>query len=229
MTDSATVRKWLQSVFYDSHNVRTHALSELLIRRRLDILRELVIQEELDIRVQQVSSAENLADGLTRVPRKWTMQPMIASIGTISEDMLTKIQELHNVGHFGMARTTELVREKIGWNKRLKKLVRRVVEHCDECAQICPTASPIPKGNLSNSKTWDRVSSDFTHVGSSLFLTLIDNASKFCVWRKLQNGSSSEVIKHLQMIFSGIGPPDTFFSDNGTVFCSGEIRNFMQI
>ena len=44
-TDSATVHGWLKSVFAGTHNVRTKAMSELLVKRRLNVLRELKVQE----------------------------------------------------------------------------------------------------------------------------------------------------------------------------------------
>ena len=40
-TDSATVCGWLKSVFERTHRVRTRALGEMLIRRRLEMLSEL--------------------------------------------------------------------------------------------------------------------------------------------------------------------------------------------
>jgi len=51
MTDSVTVYRWLNSVIKKTQNVRTHALSELLIRRRLKLFDELCTEESLDIRV----------------------------------------------------------------------------------------------------------------------------------------------------------------------------------
>ena len=70
-TDSATVLGWLKSVFERTHKVRTHALSEMLVRRRLALLSELAAQESLEVLVEWVASAQNKADQLTRVPQKW--------------------------------------------------------------------------------------------------------------------------------------------------------------
>ena len=50
-TDSATVHGWLMSMFAGTHNVRTKAMSELLVRRRLEILRKLKEQEIFTIMV----------------------------------------------------------------------------------------------------------------------------------------------------------------------------------
>ena len=69
MCDSATVCGWLKSTLERTHNIKTSALSEILIRRRLNTLKEIVEQENLQIRVALVRSDENLADELTRVPK----------------------------------------------------------------------------------------------------------------------------------------------------------------
>ena len=50
--DSATVLGWLKSVFERTHKVRTHALSEMLVRRRLALLSELAAQESLEVLVK---------------------------------------------------------------------------------------------------------------------------------------------------------------------------------
>ena len=64
MTDSVTVKGWLSSVFTGSHNVRTRAMSELLIKRRLDVLREINTQEKLSVQIEFVCSEKNIADQL---------------------------------------------------------------------------------------------------------------------------------------------------------------------
>ena len=70
ITDSATVVGWLRAVIEGTHNVKTRSLSEMLIRRRLDTLKNFIEQENLEIKVQYVESAKNLADKLTRLPSK---------------------------------------------------------------------------------------------------------------------------------------------------------------
>ena len=46
-------------------------MCEVLIRRQLDILREIIATVELEVQVRLVPSADNLADRLTQVPAKW--------------------------------------------------------------------------------------------------------------------------------------------------------------
>ena len=55
----------------------------MLIRRRLAMLSELAEQESLRVTVEQVESAHNKADRLTRVPKKWlsTGEPPVVGPG----------------------------------------------------------------------------------------------------------------------------------------------------
>ncbi|XP_043206517.1 uncharacterized protein LOC122372905 [Amphibalanus amphitrite] len=71
MTDSRTVYHWMTDLLSGRARLKTKAASEMLIRRRLSTLRMLVDEYELDVNVQCVSSAENKADALTRVPDAW--------------------------------------------------------------------------------------------------------------------------------------------------------------
>ena len=50
---------WLKSVLFKTHNVKIHAIGKLLIRRRLNILKELVAQEDLYLDVQKVPTSNN--------------------------------------------------------------------------------------------------------------------------------------------------------------------------
>ena len=70
-TDSATVHKWLDDALSGRARLRTKAHAEMLIRRRVDIIIQLVEELQLTLSVTLVRSAENLADALTRVPKEW--------------------------------------------------------------------------------------------------------------------------------------------------------------
>ena len=70
-TDSATVYRWMDDALTGRARLRTKAHGEMLIRRRVDIIRQLAAELGLDLSVVLIRSAENLADVLTRVPRGW--------------------------------------------------------------------------------------------------------------------------------------------------------------
>ena len=44
LTDSATVKGWLDSVFLSTHKARAHGIAEILVRRRLNMLNDLMVE-----------------------------------------------------------------------------------------------------------------------------------------------------------------------------------------
>ena len=71
VTDSATVFGWLQSALYDTHMVRTRGLSEILVKRRLSLVRDVCKECGIRASVSWIQSCKNKADVLTRVSKKW--------------------------------------------------------------------------------------------------------------------------------------------------------------
>ena len=219
--DSLTVCGWLRSVCDRSHNVRSHSLCELLIKRRLDILKEVIAQENLTITVRQVKSEENRADVLTRVPKDWlkcvVSNPCVA-IASETRISVKRLRALHGIHHFGVDRSLELARSKFG-NGVSRRLVQKVVKQCDTCAKFDPSIRDRwSKGRVSSGITWQRLAADITHVGGTPWLTVIDCASRFTIWKSLTKECAGEVMEHLLAIFGTIGPPNQLLTDNGTVF-----------
>lgn len=70
-TDSATVRGWVASVISNQKRIRTKGVAEMLVKRRLGILRELATEFGLTLQVVFVPSEKNKADVLTRVKKPW--------------------------------------------------------------------------------------------------------------------------------------------------------------
>ena len=69
-TDSATVYGWLNSSLYSTHTIKTKGMNEMLVKRRLGVLRDLCSEYKLTLSVQWVCSDKNKADYLTRVPKR---------------------------------------------------------------------------------------------------------------------------------------------------------------
>ena len=70
-TDSKTAHSWLVSMLQDVERVKVGGLYELLVRRRVQIIQEIVEVAGMEVIVAWVPSAENRADELTRVPATW--------------------------------------------------------------------------------------------------------------------------------------------------------------
>uniref|UniRef100_A0A5S6QYK9 RNase H type-1 domain-containing protein n=1 Tax=Trichuris muris TaxID=70415 RepID=A0A5S6QYK9_TRIMR len=71
MTDSLTVYRWIDDALSGRARLKTKAASEMLIQRRVAIVLALVEEYDLNLTVTLVKSADNKADALTRVPRRW--------------------------------------------------------------------------------------------------------------------------------------------------------------
>ena len=69
--DSATVFSWLNSCVHSTHKIKTSGMYKMLIKRRQTIIKEICNAYSLEVKLVQVSSSDNKADGLTRVPKAW--------------------------------------------------------------------------------------------------------------------------------------------------------------
>lgn len=242
-TDSATVFGWLKAVFERTHKVRTHALGEMLIRRRLEMLSELATQERLEVAVEQVASADNKSDQLTRVPKKWLLSRKPTEVGhgnTVSlaapavmidgrQDLQADVTRIHERHHFGVDRTLELARQKLGVCVT-RKMVKAVVSECRQCAMVDPAVTfRWEKGTIATSSVWQRLAVDITHVNGRPYMSCIDCCSRYTIWRALRDESMKEVCTYLAQIFAEMGPVEELFSDNGKVFRSAELGHLLDI
>jgi ribonuclease HI len=71
MTDSSTVHSWVTSMLTKDRRIKTHGMGEALVHRRLTLLADLIEECGLNVKIALVKSEQNLADKLTRVPKKW--------------------------------------------------------------------------------------------------------------------------------------------------------------
>ena len=67
ITDSVTVKRWLSSALEGNCRIKVAGMSELLVRRRLGLFKELVVSYSLLVTIQLVESKKkNRADTLTK-------------------------------------------------------------------------------------------------------------------------------------------------------------------
>ena len=69
MMDSVAVKKWLNTAIEDERPLRSRALAEMLIKRRIGVFKETMEAYDATVDIQLVPSHVNKADVLTRVPR----------------------------------------------------------------------------------------------------------------------------------------------------------------
>ncbi len=232
-TDSATVNGWLKSVLEETHRVKTKGMAEMLVKRRLGVLWELIDAEGLKLRVTQVPSAENMADAMTRLLRKWmraleAVEAPVACVGQIDFEQL--IVEVHSNSHMGVKRTRQLVEARLNrvLNAAECRMVERSVRACHACARIDP---PIVErwdtGSVRSTVVWKRLTADLTHVDGKPYLSVKDTASRFVIFERLRDESAGQVALVLQRIFMQFGPPYEFLTDNGTVFRSRQVADIL--
>ncbi len=69
-TDSATVLSWVTSTVEASGRIRTKGAGEVIVKRRLGILGELISELKLQIKAVFVPSERNKADALTQIKKQ---------------------------------------------------------------------------------------------------------------------------------------------------------------
>lgn len=246
MTDSRTVYHWLSDAISGKARVKTKAAGEMLIRRRLETIRSTVEEYGLQVDVSFVTSRENRADALTRVPQKWLAPTSDGSAVRVevggadqrsdggvaaaaaSRDNSDEIRRIHDsTGHPGIRRTFYFCKKSVP--AVTKSQVRAVVHQCQQCLSLDPAPVRWCKGDLSVPETWTRLSMDITHVNGGQYLTVIDNGpSRFAVWRKLKRQDSSSVIEQLEQIFFERGAPREILTDNAAAFRSRAFSEFSE-
>ena len=239
-TDSATVHRWLTDALSGRARLRTKAQSEMLIRRRVAVFRQLVAEYGLTVTVKLVPSAVNRADELTRVPGEWlraagtddaaakmSARPAastnnVASVAaavrkTARAENIMAVHE--NVGHQGVRRTLWYARRELGRAAVTKSAVRAVVRSCQVCASIDPAPTRWRHGSLEVERTWERLAMDVTHFRGKHYLTLVDcGPSRYAIWREIRHSDASQITRELETIFLERGAPAEILTDNATEF-----------
>jgi len=217
MTDSATVFSWVKSVLDDTRRPKVSGLSEMLVRRRLWLLRELVDEYGIAISMEFVPSEKNRADILTRVPQAWLRR---ICVGVEQKCGVEELWLVHKEHHFGIERTHYLAEKRFGC-KVNRRDVENIVQSCQQCKSIDPHPVTWKHGKLSVDGVWQRLAANITFVEGRPYLSVIHcGPSRFAIWQRLQNQTASAVTQSLERIFLERGPPEELLSDNGPCFNS---------
>lgn len=73
---------------------------------------------------------------------------------------------------------------------------------------------------------WQKVETDLFQIGKQHYLIVVDYYSRFPEVIKLSTTTSQAVISALKPIFARYGIPETFYSENGPQYQSGEFKQF---
>ena len=230
-TDSATVHRWVSDALSGRTRLRTKAHGSMLIRRRVEIIKQLAEEFNLQLTVTLVRSSENRADCLSRVPAEWLhdvaeedqseLCGAVVGAADGGEGRQAAIRDVHvRAGHPGVRRTLFFARREISPSVTRKE-ARAVVSQCDTCRSIDPAPVKWKPGKLEVEECWTRLAIDVTHHQRSLYLSIVDcGPSRFSLWRLLRRADSAHIIEELHRIFNERGAPREILADNDTAFRS---------
>ena len=220
MTDSSTVVGWLNSFLVNDCRVKVTGMSEMIVKRRLSVVRDLVIEYGVELSVTYVNSCRNKADPLTRVNKAW-LQEKVKDVCAVN------VADLHNQHHFGVDRTLHLARLVDPSVDR--KAVERCVRRCIQCRSVDPAPVRHEPGRLEVRDNWWRLALDVTHYRGKSYLTIIDcGPSRFAIWREVNSENAREISSHLMEIFRERGPPAEILMDNSPAFRSASVADVCQ-
>lgn len=227
MTDSATVFSWLRSALSETHMIKTKGLSEMLVRRRLAVVREICEEFDMRVSVTWAPSGENKADSLTRVSRKWLQQFKGNAMCAAATTMESVVSEVHKQHHFGVDRTLFLCKQR--FPEVTKEMVSNVVKSCHRCCSIDPAPIRWERGELEVDSEWTRLAADITHYNGACYLSIIDcGPSRFAIWRKVSDESTESLIPEITQVFRERGPPKELVLDNARTFRSQAFRSLLE-
>lgn len=221
-TDSATVFGWIQMTLSEEKKVKTRGAAEILVKRRLGILKSMIHELGLTVMVQFVKSEANKADVLTRVKKSWLVEQAksVACVG------FQDVKQLHDRHHMGVERTWYLAK-KVDPSVD-KDTVKKVVRQCGQCQSIDPAPASHTPGELCVDQSWQRLAIDVTHYRNVAYLSMVDcGPGRFAIWRQLKNETAEDICKELNQLFYERGPVRELLMDNALAFKSKEMSQLL--
>ena len=232
LTDSATVYGWVNLTLSEDKRVKTKGASEIIVKRRLGVLKNLITELNLVITVGLVPSGTNKSDVLTRVKKSWLVGESRDSDDTCDGERAVcaaalPMKESHDLHHMGVERTLYLARKVDPAATR--ESAKRVVRQCMQCQSIDPAPVIHQQGSLGVERDWMRAAIDVTHYGNIPYLSFVDcGPGRFAIWRKMTRETAECICAELEKIFLERGPVDEILMDNATAFRSDVFYNFLR-
>ena len=226
VTDSATVSGWINLTLSEERRIKTKGAAEIIVKRRLFVLKNLINELGLVITVKCVASQVNKSDVLTRVKKQWIENERSGHEENECCAVQIELQEGHDAHHMGVERTLFLAR-KVDPTVT-KDAVKKIVRECEQCQSINPAPVVHEKGSLHVKENWKRLAIDVTHYKNLPYLTMVDcGPGRFAIWRALRYETANCIVQQLEEVFYERGPVDEILMDNATAFRSEEMRRFL--
>ncbi|MEL6803533.1 MAG: reverse transcriptase-like protein, partial [Bacteroidota bacterium] len=227
-SDSATVCGWVKATLSEERRIRSKGVSEMIVKRRLGILKSLTEEFKLEVRIILVSTTKNKADSLTRVKKSWLARSgdEEQAEGEICCLGLAELNKIHHMAHMGVEKTLFLARKVDPTVTR--GVVKEVVGSCDRCQSIDPAPSSHEEGSLAVDATWVRLAIDVTHYQQIPYLSIVDcGPGRLAIWKELRTETAIEIAQVLAEIFMERGPPEQIILDNSPAFRSELLQREM--
>lgn len=222
ITDSETVRGWIEITLSEEKKVKTKGAAEMLVKRRLGVLKSLVEEFDLKVEVLCVPSSVNKADKLTRVSKGWLQ----GKEGGYACAGVCDVKRLHELHHFGVERSWFLAKQVDPTVS--KKVVKKVVQECMRCQSIDPASGRHDSGELNVGTNWTRLAIDVTHYKGLPYLSMLDcGPGRFAIWRELRTETAHAICKELDQVFLERGAVEEVLMDNATAFRSREMNELL--
>ena len=178
---------------------------------------------DLEVNVVLIKSAENKADALTRIAKKWTKRETKVECCVTQADVI----ESHNQHHLGVERTMYVIRQSYPTVKKTD--VEKVVRECERCKRIDPNPIRMEEGTLGIGVNWYRLSMDVTTLAGKKYLTLVDcGPSRFAIWRLIKNETERELTAELSSIFFERGFVRELVLDNSGAFRANAFKEWCE-
>ncbi|XP_067940550.1 uncharacterized protein [Watersipora subatra] len=143
------------------------------VKRRLNLLNDLISEYQLVLQVTLVKSEDNKADELTRVSCKWLEKRVCAVNVTTSDSIEEKLLDLHEAHHLSVDCTWYPATER--WRPTVKnKDIEEVMKHCHVCKGVDPAPAHWETGQIDVKSDWYRLATDITHYQRILYLLVMD-------------------------------------------------------
>ena len=140
----------------------------------------------------------------------------------------TVIKAAHSMGHLGMTKTKQMLRQKY-WFPEMNKMVEQLVRNCYECQVTTREHRQEPlKMTKIPENPWQVVSVDFggPYPDGHYNLVVIDKRTRYPEVESLSSTAMKSTKEKLKKIFATYGTPEQLETDNGPPFQSKEFAEF---
>lgn len=144
----------------------------------------------------------------------------------IPDALQSKAMKVIHEGHFGYENSIRRAKETMFWISMGRDL-KEFIDRCSTCQKYSKSqqkqpmiVKPIP------THAFDIVAADIFTLDSENYLLIVDNYSSWFTFEKLKTMEAVEVIKICKKVFSTMGVPNQFHSDNGGQFTAESFKKF---